>query len=72
MLVRDLAQNLQSPHLIAKNLDIKIKGTLILPVCYGYGTLREEWKGGCSKTRRGGNQFGTKEEEVTGGWGKIA
>jgi len=35
MLVRDLAQNLQSPHLLAKKLEIKIKGTVILPVCYG-------------------------------------
>ena len=38
----DLAQNLQFSHLLAKSVEIKIQGTVILPVRYGCGTLREE------------------------------
>jgi len=45
-LLRDLGQNLKSSHQLAKNLEIKIKLTVILPVRYGYGRLREQWRGG--------------------------
>jgi hypothetical protein len=73
MLVRNLAQNLQSPHLLAKNLEIKIKGTVILLVWYGYGTLREEWRGGGGVMENAtlGNQFGTKEGGSKKRLGKI-
>ena len=70
--LRDLGQNLKVSHLLAKNLETKIiEGTVILPVWYGYGTLREEWRGGGVRQRVAGEPV-CNSEEVTGVWGKFA
>ena len=61
--LRDLGQNLKVSHLLAKNLETKIiEGTVILPVWYGYGTLREEWRGGVFDNASRGNQFATQRK----------
>jgi hypothetical protein len=57
-----------SPHLLYKNVKIRIYKSIILPVVlYGYETwsltLREEH----SLTKI----FGPKRDEVTGGWRKL-
>jgi hypothetical protein len=69
-------QNLLSSHLLSKNVNIKIYRTIILPVVL-YGcetlslTLREEHRLRVFENRVLRRIFGTKRDEVTGGWIKL-
>jgi hypothetical protein len=69
-------QNLLSSHLLPKNVKIKIKKTIILPVVL-YGcetwslTLREEHRLRVFENRVLRRIFGPKRDEVTGVWRKL-
>jgi hypothetical protein len=61
---------------LSKNIKIIIHKTIILPVVlYGYGywslTLREEHRMRVFENRMLRKIFGTKRNELTGGWGKL-
>jgi hypothetical protein len=69
-------QNLLSSHLLSRNVKIKIYKTLILPVVlYGCETLsfmlREEHRLRVFENRVLRRIFGSKRDEVTGGWRKL-
>jgi hypothetical protein len=69
-------QNLLSSHLLSRNVKIKIYKTIILPVVL-YGcetfslTLREEHRLIVFENRVLRRIFGSKRDEVTGGWRKL-
>ena len=69
-------QNILCSSLIAKNLKIKIYRTIILPVVL-YGcetwslTLREEGRLRVFENRVLRRVFGSKKDELTGGWRKL-
>jgi hypothetical protein len=69
-------QNLQSSHLLSKNLKIRVYKTIILPVVL-YGcetwslTLREEQRLRVFENRLLRKIFGPKRDEVTGKWRKL-
>jgi hypothetical protein len=69
-------QNLLSPSLLSRNLNVKTYRTIILPVVlYGHETrsltLREERRLRMSENRVLRGIFGPKRDEVTGVWRKL-
>jgi hypothetical protein len=69
-------QNLLSSHLLSKNIKIRINTTIILSVVlYGCETwsliLREEHRLRVFENIVLRRIFGTKRDEVTGGWRKL-
>jgi hypothetical protein len=69
-------QNLLSSRLLSRNVRIKIYKTIILPVVL-YGcetwslTLREEYRLRVFENRVLSRIFGTKMDELAGGWRKL-
>jgi hypothetical protein len=69
-------QSLLSSRLLSRNLKVKIYKTIILPVVW-YGcetwplTLRQERRLRVFENRVLRGIFGSKREEVTGGWRKL-